>query len=109
MPRTGSSFGRSIVPFQWNRKPKRWIRLPSVVRRGQPHVNGHGHVKDVIGATCVLLGKGEVNIVGCLRVLKEHGYPGVLSLETEGEFDAEQGQRLIEASRTYLVGALAEL
>jgi sugar phosphate isomerase/epimerase len=69
----------------------------------------HVHVKDGVGAACTALGKGEVNISGCLRVLKEHGYTGVLSLETEGEFDAEEGQRLIEASRAYLTQALAKL
>ena len=69
----------------------------------------HVHVKDVIGAKCVALGEGEVNIIGCLRVLKQHGYAGVLSLETEGEFDAEQGQRLIETSRAYLIDALAKI
>lgn len=67
----------------------------------------HVHVKDVVGAKCVALGKGEVNIVGCLQVLKQHGYAGVLSLETEGEFDPAEGQRLIEASRAYLTQALA--
>ena len=69
----------------------------------------HVHVKDVVGAKCVALGNGEVNNIGCLRVLKQHGYTGALSLETEGGFDAEEGQRLIEASRTYLIKALAEI
>ncbi|NQT52577.1 TIM barrel protein [bacterium] len=69
----------------------------------------HVHVKDVIGAKCVALGQGKVNIIGCLQVLKQHGYTGVLSLETEGAFDAEQGQRLIEASRAYLMEALAKI
>lgn len=69
----------------------------------------HVHVKDLAGKQCVALGKGEVNVLGCLRVLKEHGYNGMLSLETEGEFDAEEGQRLIEASRTYLMATLASL
>jgi len=64
----------------------------------------HVHVKDVVGATCVALGKGEVDVRGCIRVLQQAGYDGVLSLETEGEFDAEEGQRLIEDSRRYLLG-----
>ena len=69
----------------------------------------HVHVKDVAGGKCVALGKGEVDNVGCLRVLKQHGYKGTLSLETEGEFDAEQGQRLIEASRDYLLETLGSI
>jgi sugar phosphate isomerase/epimerase len=67
------------------------------------------HVKDVVGAKCVALGEGKVNIRGCLQVMKERGYSGVLSLETEGEFSADEGQKLIEASRKYLVKTLAEL
>ncbi len=65
----------------------------------------HVHVKDVVGAKCVALGKGTVNVLGCLRVLREAGYGGVVSLETEGDFDAEEGQRLIAASYRYLVEA----
>jgi sugar phosphate isomerase/epimerase len=69
----------------------------------------HVHVKDLAGAKCVALGEGTVNVGGCIRVLKRHGYAGVLSLETEGDLDAEQAQRLIELSRAYLKGALATL
>ena len=67
----------------------------------------HFHVKDVKGAECVALGQGEVNVKGCLDVLKEHRYDGVVSLETEGEFGPEEGQRLIEESRAYLLDVLA--
>ena len=63
----------------------------------------HFHVKDVKGAKCVALGQGEVNVKGCIEVLKRHGYDGVLSLETEGDFGPEEGQELIEASRAYLL------
>ncbi len=76
----------------------------------------HVHVKDVAGSKCVALGQGEVNVEGCLRVLKRsgasyqrRGYEGVVSLETEGEFDADEGQRLIEASRTYLQTVMARI
>jgi len=68
----------------------------------------HVHVKDVVGAKCVALGQGDVNIKGCLAVLRRHGYDGVVSLETEGEFGADEGQRLIEASRAYLVGIMGQ-
>jgi len=66
----------------------------------------HVHVKDVLGAKCVALGKGEVNVKGCLEVLRQHGYQGVLSLETEGEAAPDRAQELIETSRAYLVEAL---
>lgn len=66
----------------------------------------HVHVKDVIGPGCVALGQGEVKVADCVQVLKQRGYTGVLSLETEGDMDADQGQRLIELSRAYLMGVL---
>jgi sugar phosphate isomerase/epimerase len=66
----------------------------------------HVHVKDVVGARCIALGRGQVNLRGCLDVLKQHGYGGVVSLETEGEFEADECQPLIEASRVYLQQAL---
>ncbi|RLI37766.1 hypothetical protein DRO55_00525 [Candidatus Bathyarchaeota archaeon] len=69
----------------------------------------HVHVKDVVKDKCVALGRGEVNIIGCLKVLKEHNYDGVLSLETEGEYPADEAQRLIEESRNYLIKALKKL
>jgi sugar phosphate isomerase/epimerase len=69
----------------------------------------HVHVKDTVARKCVILGQGEVNVRGCLKVLKQHGYTGVLSLETEGEFVADEVQPIIEASRAYLVKAVAEI
>lgn len=66
----------------------------------------HVHVKDVIGTECVSLGSGEVNIKGCIDVLKKANYTGAVSLETEGEADPEEGQKIIEESRRYLLGLL---
>lgn len=66
----------------------------------------HVHVKDIVGTKCVALGDGDVNVRGCIDVLKQNGYTGVLSLETEGDLDPDQGQRLIELSRAYLTGAV---
>jgi len=67
----------------------------------------HCHVKDVVGSRSVALGEGEVDVVGCLRVLQRHGYDGVVSLETEGDEDPETMQQLIERSRRWLEGALS--
>ncbi|MFA5192408.1 MAG: sugar phosphate isomerase/epimerase family protein [Verrucomicrobiia bacterium] len=69
----------------------------------------HVHVKDVVAANCVVLGKGSVNVRGCIQLLKQHGYTGLLSLETEGVADVEQAQSFIEASRVYLEETLAAL
>ena len=62
----------------------------------------HVHVKDVKGSSSVTLGTGEVNIKGCLAILKEAGYEGAISLESEGEEDKEAAQELI------VVGGLEE-
>jgi sugar phosphate isomerase/epimerase len=63
----------------------------------------HVHVKDIVGAKCVALGDGNVNLRGCIAVLKQHGYSGVLSLETEGEGGPDATQQLIEKSRKFLL------
>lgn len=68
----------------------------------------HVHVKDIVGAKCVALGDGDVNLPGCIKVLKQHGYTGVLSLESEGEQDAEQTQRILERSRAYMLRVLKQ-
>ena len=62
----------------------------------------HVHVKDVRGTECVALGNGTVDLPGCLGILAAHGYDGVLSLESEGGFSAEQARRMIVRSREYL-------
>lgn len=69
----------------------------------------HVHLKDVVGATCVPLGQGGVNIRGAIEVLQQHGYTGVLSVETEGDFGAEEAQQLIQDSREYLARVVPEV
>lgn len=67
----------------------------------------HVHVKDIVGAECVALGKGTVNVRGCIDLLKRHGYDGVLSLETEGGFTLDQARRMIADSRVFLADILS--
>ena len=62
----------------------------------------HIHIKDVVGRDAVILGEGEVDILGCLKILKEAGYKGVLSYETEGMQDPEESLNMILASRKFL-------
>jgi len=69
----------------------------------------HVHVKDVKGSSSVTLGTGEVNIQGCLAVLKEANYAGAISLETEGEEDKKAAEVLINGSRNYLMTTLNTL
>jgi sugar phosphate isomerase/epimerase len=66
----------------------------------------HTHIKDVVGRDAVTLGKGDIDILGCLRILKAAGYQGVLSYETEGMQTPEESQEMIIASRQYLINAL---
>ena len=69
----------------------------------------HVHVKDVKGPDAVALGTGEVNLLGCLEVLKNAGYAGAVSLETEGEAVGQAAQQLAVDSRLYLVKTLKGL
>lgn len=69
----------------------------------------HLHVKDVKGEQCVALGRGEVNIKGCLEILRDSNYRGPISLETEGDFNADAGEALIIESRKYLLKILKEI
>ncbi|OGO28513.1 MAG: hypothetical protein A2Z16_12950 [Chloroflexi bacterium RBG_16_54_18] len=65
----------------------------------------HTHIKDVVGRDAVTLGKGEIDLLGCLRILNDGGYQGVLSYETEGMQSPEESQAMIIASREYLLNA----
>jgi sugar phosphate isomerase/epimerase len=69
----------------------------------------HVHVKDVAGPKCVPLGKGEVDVKGCIEALVSAGYDGAYSLETEGEVDAVSGNAIATESRKYLLKTFGEL
>ena len=69
----------------------------------------HTHIKDVIWRDAVTLGKGEVDVAGCLRILDENGYSGVLSYETEGMQSPEESYEMIVASRTFMTDILSAL
>ncbi|MHB1517168.1 MAG: sugar phosphate isomerase/epimerase family protein [Acidimicrobiales bacterium] len=66
----------------------------------------HLHVKDVVGRDAVILGQGEVNLDGCIDLLREASFDGILSYETEGNEDAERAAVMINASREFLAGAI---
>jgi inosose dehydratase len=60
---------------------------------------GHVHIKDKRfleggGAKTVPIGTGDVNIAGCVEVLKEAGYTGVLSVEVLGVPDPLEESRM---------------
>jgi sugar phosphate isomerase/epimerase len=69
----------------------------------------HVHAKDVIGRKAVTLGKGEVNVKECVRILKQNGYEGVLSFESEGEDSFEGNKKMIKESLGCLKKLITEL
>ena len=69
----------------------------------------HVHIKDVIGRNAVTLGKGEINLKSCLKVLKEANYSGVLSYETEGFEENDIAYQMIVDSKNYLIDVLNRL
>jgi sugar phosphate isomerase/epimerase len=69
----------------------------------------HTHIKDVVWRDAVSLGKGEVDVAGCLRILQEDGYTGVLSYETEGMQTPEESYDMIVASQRYMTETLSAL
>ncbi len=69
----------------------------------------HVHAKDVVGRRAVTLGRGEVNLPQCLKLLAVHDFDGVLSYETEGEDPPEETELMMAESRRYLERTLAEI
>ncbi len=67
------------------------------------------HIKDVVGRSAVTLGKGEIRLLECLKILKQAGFSGVLSYETEGWEDAEETKQMIRDSKAFLESVLEEL
>jgi L-ribulose-5-phosphate 3-epimerase len=66
----------------------------------------HTHIKDVVGRDAVTLGKGDIDLPGCIKILKDAKFDGVLSYETEGMQDPEESQAMILASKQFLIDAL---
>jgi sugar phosphate isomerase/epimerase len=69
----------------------------------------HLHFKDVVGRNAVIAGTGEINLKGCLRVLKDAGFTGVLSYETEGWEEVGEAVQMITKSREWTINTLQEL
>ena len=69
----------------------------------------HTHIKDVIGRDAVILGQGEIDLAGCIRLLQAAGYDGVLSYETEGMQQPDESQKMIIESKKYLENLLRSI
>jgi sugar phosphate isomerase/epimerase len=55
------------------------------------------------------LGQDEIDIIGCLKVLKDSGYQGVLSYGTEGFEEPEEAFEIIFDSKKFLDNTLKNL
>ena len=107
-PHRGTYVGTTRAGFEWKLSEKPAAN-EVIVLTPVAHRVRHVHIKDVVGKEAVILGKGNVNLKECLRILKEKGYTGVLSYQTEGSQSVEESRTMIAESREFLMDALKEL
>ena len=107
-PHRGTYVGTTRKGFEWKLAQKPEANEVAVLTP-VAHLVRHVHIKDVVGKEAVTLGKGEVDLKECLRILNKSGYEGVLSYETEGNHTAEEGQQMIAESRRFMLEALKEI
>jgi sugar phosphate isomerase/epimerase len=100
--------GTTRKGFEWKLAEKPQAN-EVVVLTPVAHLVKHVHIKDVIGKEAVALGKGAVNLMECLRILKKNGFEGVLSYETEGNQTEEEAKKMIAESRTFMIDALKQI
>ncbi|MCL4445414.1 MAG: sugar phosphate isomerase/epimerase [Actinobacteria bacterium] len=103
--RRGDYVGTTHEGYGWKLDNAKGYDEVELLRRVVNRV-GHLHVKDVVGRDAVALGKGEIDLFGCLNVLKDARFNGVLSYETEGNEDIEDAIEMITTSRVFLQDAL---
>lgn len=69
----------------------------------------HMHVKDLnADRKCVAVGSGLVKIRECIGLLKEHGYDGAVSVETEGDDSFREAADLARKSYVSLLEMIGE-
>jgi sugar phosphate isomerase/epimerase len=107
-PHRGTYVGTTRKGFEWKLAEKSQAN-EIIVLEPVAHLVKHVHIKDVVGKEAVTLGKGEVNLKECLSILKKKGFDWVLSYETEGNQTAEETQKMIAESRTFMVETLKEI
>lgn len=103
----GDYVGTDSTKYEWKLGAKTTFDEVELIKK-VAHKVKHVHIKDVIGRDATTLGKGEIDLIGCLKVLKDAGYDGVLSYETEGFQDADESYQMIVESRDFLVKVLKE-
>ena len=104
----GDYVGTDSTKYEWKLGAKTTFDEVELLKK-VAHKVKHVHIKDVTGRDATTLGKGEIDLVGCLKVLKEAGYEGVLSYETEGFQDADESYKMIVESRDFLIDVLNKL
>lgn len=104
----GDYIGTNSEKFEWKLGAKTSYSEVELLKKIAHYVK-HLHIKDVIGKDAVILGEGEIDLIGCLKVLKSAGFSGVLSYETEGWEDAVESEEMIKKSRKFLSDALNKI
>jgi sugar phosphate isomerase/epimerase len=100
--------GTDSTHYEWKLGAKTSYSEVDLLKKVAKKVK-HVHIKDVVGRNAVTLGKGEIDIRGCLKVLSQVGYDGVLSYETEGFQDPDETFTMIKDSKAYIMQILQEL
>lgn len=104
----GDYVGTDSESYEWKLGAKSSYDEVELLKKVAEKVR-HVHIKDVVGRNAVTLGKGEINLKGCLKALKDANYSGVLSYETEGFEEPDKAYKMIVESREYLINALNEI
>lgn len=104
----GDYIGTNSEKYEWKMGAQTSYDEVELLKKVAHRVE-HVHIKDVVERTAVILGEGEIDLVGCLKVFKEFGFAGVLSYETEGWEDAEESVEMIKKSRQFLINALDKI
>ena len=107
-PHRGTYVGTTRKGFEWKLAEKSQAN-EVVVLTPVARLVRHVHIKDVVGKEAVSLGKGEIDLMECLNILKKNGFEGVLSYETEGNQTEEEAKKMIAESRKFMVDALKKL
>ena len=101
----GDYVGTTKAGFEWKLGAATSYDEKELLRKVVKKVR-HTHIKDVIGRDAVILGEGEVAVAGCLQILRDAGYSGVLSYETEGMQEPDESYQMIKASKAYMEAVL---
>jgi sugar phosphate isomerase/epimerase len=107
-PHRGDYVGTTHEGFEWKLDEAAKGDELAVLRPVAAKVK-HVHWKDVVGRQAVTLGAGEVKLEEELVILRNAGYNGVLSYETEGWEEPDESQKMIEQSLKNTEALLREL